>query len=194
MLKVKLNRLIRPEWEFPIPTVLAPALGLESETQRIRQLVVKDNEIAGYENQVLRIDDVPYVNAYWRDDKIEFTPSFVLRNTWIDNWTVLDYQGRFSVAEFNTTTKYPLTRNLHIPSLNPLSGAELSFPTLWDPDAKARAYLRKHKDEFFTMGISLHLVIRCQRDGDEPVTVQRGTALSLIFHPVPSGTSETGVP
>ena len=193
VLKVKLNRLIRPEWEFPIPTVLAPALGLESETQRIRQLVAKDNEIAGYENQGLRIGDVPYVNAYWRGDKIEFDPSFVLRNTWIDNWTVLDYQGRFSVPRFNNT-KYPLTRNLHIPTLNPLSGATLSFPTLWDPDAKARDYLRKRKDKVFTIGISLHLVIRCQRDGDEPVTVQHGTALSLIVHPAPSGTSETGVP
>ena len=195
VLKVKLNRLIRTEWEFPIPTVLAPALGLESETQRIRQLVAKDNEIAGYENQGLRIGEVPYVNAYWRGDKIEFTPSFVLHNTWIDNWIVLDYQGRFSVPRFNTNTKYPLTPDLHIPSLNPLFGTTLSFPTLWDPDAKARDYLRKRKDKVFTIGIILHLVIRCQREGDDPIPPLTPTLSSkLIFRPVPSGTSETGVP
>ena len=163
------------------------------DPKRVRQLVFKDNEIAGHENQGLRIESVPYVEAYWRDDEIEFKPGFVLRNTWIDNWTVLDYKGRFSIARFNTNTKYLLTPDLHIPTPHPLSAALLSFSTRWHPEPEARAYLRRHKDKVVIISISLHLVIRCQREGDDPIPPLTPTISSkLIVHPAPSGTSETG--
>ena len=105
----------------PFVDWLLRRLTMVANAKRIRQLVVKDNDIADDEKRGLSIESVSCVVAHWRDDTIEFKPSFVLRNRWIDSWNILEYKGDFSITDFATT--YRLEPALSTPPLHPLSAA-----------------------------------------------------------------------
>ncbi len=141
VLKVKLNRLIRSEWEFPIRTVPIPVLGPAVDPKRIRQLVVKDNEIADHEHKGLSIESGPVEHAFWHDDEIEFRSSIVLRNSWMDSWRIRHYEGQFRVGTF--VRNYELVRAIHVHDVRvgPLSTVQLRFSTRWNPEKEVREYL-----------------------------------------------------
>ena len=168
----------------PFVDWLLRRLTMVANAKRIRQLVVKDNDIADDEKRGLSIESVSCVVAHWRDDTIEFKPSFVLRNRWIDSWNILEYKGDFSITDFATT--YRLEPALSTPPLHPLSAACPQFSIRWNPDQEVRERLKLSKDRVVLVLYNIHLIVRCQREGDEPITVPLERRISSEFIVNPS--------